>query len=67
VLLEWAKEHGSTAPIEAEVERRRSRLQAEAFAYGERLYADKPGMFVRRIGRWWEASARTAPAETAHH
>jgi CHAD domain-containing protein len=67
VLLEWAKEHGSAVPIEAEVERRRSRLQAEAFAYGERLYADKPGAFVRRIGRWWEASARTAPAETAHH
>jgi CHAD domain-containing protein len=67
VLLEWAKDHASTAPIEAEVERRRSRLKAEAFTYGERLYADKPGVFVRRIGRWWEASARTAPAETAHH
>jgi CHAD domain-containing protein len=67
VLLEWAKEHASAAPIEAEVERRRSRLKAEAFTYGERLYADKPGVFVRRIGRWWEASARTAPAETVHH
>jgi CHAD domain-containing protein len=67
VLLEWTNEHGSAAPIEAEVERRRSRLQREAFAYGERLYADKPGAFVRRIGRWWAASARTAPAETAHH
>jgi CHAD domain-containing protein len=67
VLLAWANEHGNAEPIEAGVNERRQRLQGEAFAYGARLYADKPGAFVRRIESWWQASARAVPAETAHH
>jgi CHAD domain-containing protein len=33
--------------------KRRHELQSEAFAYGERLYAEKPKHFVRRIERYW--------------
>jgi len=42
--------------FESVVQRRRSELQAEAFAYGARLYADKPGVFTERVGSWWLAS-----------
>jgi CHAD domain-containing protein len=36
---------------------RRDELQNEAFAYGERLYAEKPKRFVRRIERYWDSRA----------
>jgi CHAD domain-containing protein len=75
VLKEWAHRHASALdgadPVlrgfDVILQSRRRELQQEAYEYGARLYADKPSVFVRRIGRWWEASARTAPAETAHH
>ena len=58
VLLAWAEEHGAaSAELEAVVATRRRQLQAEAFAYGARLYADKPKVFVGRIARWWRAPA----------
>ena len=63
VLLAWAHEHATALDgmervyaFESVVQRRRSELQAEAFAYGVRLYADKPKVFSERIGRWWRAS-----------
>ena len=34
---------------------RREELQAEAFAYGERLLAEKPKRFVKRVERYWSA------------
>jgi len=37
------------------IDRRRSELQAEAFALGERLYAEKPKAFVARVRALWEA------------
>jgi CHAD domain-containing protein len=37
------------------VAKRRHELQAEAFAYGERLFAEKPKRFVTRLGRYWTA------------
>jgi CHAD domain-containing protein len=37
------------------IERRREELQAEAFALGARLYAEKPKAFAKRIGAYWEA------------
>jgi CHAD domain-containing protein len=67
VLVEWAREHADAAPIEAGAEERRLRLQADAFAYGARLYADKPILFVGRVERWWNASTRAARTEAAHH
>jgi CHAD domain-containing protein len=65
VLLAYAREHSTALDgterlhaFEAVVRGRREELQADAFAYGERLYADKPKVFVGRIERWWHASAR---------
>jgi CHAD domain-containing protein len=34
---------------------RREELQAEAFAYGARLYAESPKRFAARLERYWEA------------
>jgi CHAD domain-containing protein len=74
VLLTWAHEHATTLDgmdrvhaFEEVVRARRAELQAEAFAYGTRLYADKPGVFAERVERWWGASTRTARAEAAHN
>jgi CHAD domain-containing protein len=41
--------------LRGQVEARRAELQGEAFAYGERLYAEKPKRFVARIEAYWEA------------
>jgi CHAD domain-containing protein len=67
VLLTWAEEHADGSELEPLVDRRRRELHDEAFAYGARLYGDKPGAFTRRIERWWEASARAPRAEAAHN
>jgi CHAD domain-containing protein len=67
VLLDWANAHADGAELEAAVAKRRQDLQADAFSYGARLYADKPGVYAERIERWWEASARAARAEPAHN
>ena len=63
VLLAWAEEHDASAAgaLRAPVERRRAELQADAFAIGARLYADKPKRFVRRLERWWDASDPAVP------
>jgi CHAD domain-containing protein len=37
------------------IERRRGELQAEAFALGARLYAEKPKAFAARMAGYWEA------------
>jgi CHAD domain-containing protein len=57
VLAEWVREHADADPefLEA-VEQRRKELQAEAFALGARLYAEKPSAFVRRIEQLWSAN-----------
>jgi len=54
-LLEWSREHAPAEELELLVVRRREELQAEAFAYGAKLYADKPKLFAARIEAWWEA------------
>ena len=57
VLADWVSLHGEDGEelFEA-VERRRAALEAEAFALGARLYADKPSAFVGRLRRLWDAS-----------
>jgi CHAD domain-containing protein len=74
VLLAYAHEHATALDgmervraFEEIVQRRREELQVEAFAFGDRLYADKPGVFVGRIARWWDASAGVARTKAAHH
>jgi CHAD domain-containing protein len=37
------------------IERRRRELQAEAFALGARVYAEKPKAFAARMAAYWEA------------
>jgi CHAD domain-containing protein len=57
MLANWMREHTDPEPefFEA-VERRRSELQGEAMELGERLYADKPSAYVRRLRELWQAS-----------
>jgi CHAD domain-containing protein len=67
VLLAWTEQHApeSAAALANRVEHRRAELQADAFALGARLYADKPRAFVRRHERWWDVSATAGRAEAA--
>jgi CHAD domain-containing protein len=49
---------GDPADLDAALDaigERRSELQNEAFVLGRRVYADKPGAFVRRLESWWRA------------
>jgi CHAD domain-containing protein len=70
VLLEWAHRHASALNGAGPVlrgfdvigEARRRELQEEAFAYGARIYADKPSAFVGRIGGWWDATVTSVPS-----
>jgi CHAD domain-containing protein len=56
VLAKWVRDHGDAAPEFYEaVDRRRDELQAEAFALGAVVYADKPSAFVKRLKRLWNA------------
>ena len=67
VLRGWAHEHASglnggdplLRGFDAIVEDRRRELQAEAFAYGARIYADSPRVFADKLDGWWEATRRT--------
>jgi CHAD domain-containing protein len=63
MLAEWVREHAAAEPefFEA-LESRRSELQAEAMALGERLYADKPGAYVRRLRRLWNTAQTSVRA-----
>jgi CHAD domain-containing protein len=63
MLAVWVREHTEAEHefFEA-VESRRSELQAEAMVLGERLYADKPGAYVRRLRRLWDASRASVRA-----
>jgi CHAD domain-containing protein len=63
MLAGWMHEHARAEPefFEA-VERRRSELQGEAMALGERLYADKPNAYVRRLRGLWKASQASVRA-----
>ena len=39
------------------IEARRGELQEQSFALAERIFAEKPKRFVKRIGAYWEAPA----------
>jgi CHAD domain-containing protein len=63
MLADWVREHAEAEPEFSEaVQRRRSELQDEAMALGERLYADKPSAYLRRLRRLWEASQTSVRA-----
>ena len=63
LLAGWVREHAQAEPefFEA-VQRRRSELQDQAMALGERLYTDKPRPYVRRLRRLWETSRASVRA-----
>jgi CHAD domain-containing protein len=44
------------------IDHRREQLQAQAIRLGERLYAEPPKVFVRRMHRYWKASRTGAHA-----
>jgi len=57
VLAGWVSEHADAQPAFFEVvERRRAKLQQDAFVLGARVYAEKPGACVRRLERLWDAN-----------
>jgi CHAD domain-containing protein len=57
VLAAWVRGHLDPDPDFSEaVIRRREQLQREAFALGERLYAEKPSAYMRRIEGLWNAT-----------
>jgi hypothetical protein len=37
------------------LDQRRVQLQDDAFALGAKLFADKPGVFTRQLGKYWKA------------
>ena len=54
---------GGEVPVDVEaviglIEHRRDQLQAEAMQVGERLYAERPKAFRRRMHRYWKATRR---------
>ncbi len=49
----------------ARLEERRSDFQREAFRLGQRIYAEKPASFVRRIGEYWRTWRDTDGAACA--
>lgn len=42
------------------IERRRRIIRAETLAIGERLFAEKPAAFVRRVAQWWQTACGQA-------
>ena len=57
VLAAWVRGHLDPDPEFSEaVIRRREELQADAFALGARIYAEKPSAYMRRMRELWEAS-----------
>jgi CHAD domain-containing protein len=55
-LAGWVRENLGEEPefVDA-VDRGRAALQRDAFALGERLYAEKPSAYMRRLERLWDA------------
>jgi len=43
------------------IDHRREQLQAEAYLAGERLYAEPPKQFIRRLHRYWKAARAPGP------
>jgi CHAD domain-containing protein len=63
MLAGWVRGHAGAEPefFEA-VKRRRAELEAGALALGARIYADKPGAYVRRLRRLWKAAPASVRA-----
>jgi CHAD domain-containing protein len=63
MLADWIREHtDADSEFFEAVDRRRAELQAEAMTLGARIYADKPGAYVRRLRRLWKAAPTSVRA-----
>jgi len=49
------------------IEHRNAQLRAEAFALGERLYAERPKPFGKRMHRYWRAWRGSFTAHAQQH
>ncbi|HEY6396163.1 MAG TPA: CHAD domain-containing protein [Solirubrobacteraceae bacterium] len=55
-----------TAPVLAAIEHRREALQEEAFFLGQRIYAESPQAFTKRIRAYWKSWLAQSRAAAAH-
>ena len=63
MLADWVRENAEAEPAFFEaVDTRRAELQSKAMYLGERLYADKPSAYVRRLRSLWETSQASVRA-----
>jgi CHAD domain-containing protein len=53
--------------VVALLDHRRGQLQAQAMLLGERLYAEKPKAFVRRVRAYWKAWRRQSRTAASEH
>ena len=49
------------------IRQRRAVLQAEAFALGHRIYAEKPSAFTDRLGVYWKVWKHTSKGRLNGH
>jgi CHAD domain-containing protein len=68
VLRQELLSGGARIPVDVDsvitlIDHRRDQLEAEAMLVGARLYAEKPGAFMRRMHRYWKASQSHTQAE----
>jgi CHAD domain-containing protein len=62
-LIETASEiPADLAPVIGPIDHRRAQLQTEAIFMGQRLYAESPKLFSRRIHRYWKAWRKESKA-----
>lgn len=72
VLRDTLRAAGPALPVDLDavialLDHRRGQLQAQAMLLGERLYAEKPKAFRRRIHAYWKAWRAEAKTSSAEH
>ncbi len=72
VLRERLMSAGPELPVDVDavialLDHRRGQLQAQAILVGERVYAEKPKAFARRIRAYWKAWRAESRAESSQH
>ncbi len=54
-------------PLHGLIEHRAAQLESEAFSIGERVYAESPKAFVKRMHRYWKAWRAAFTADSEQH
>lgn len=54
-------------PLHGLIEHRIAQLESEAFSIGERVYAESPKAFVKRMHRYWKAWRAAFTADSEQH